>query len=56
MNKVVYEKGIDKDKEMNLIFKDYCGVALKGPTSIIGSNDDDYIIFGQMLPFEFLNS
>ena len=44
MNKVVYEKGIDKDKEMNLIFKDYCGVALKGPTSIIGSNDDDYII------------
>ena len=44
MNKVVYEKGLDKEKEMNLIFKDYCGVSLKGPTSIIGSNDDDYII------------
>ena len=44
MNKVVYEKGLDKDKEMNLIFKDYCGVSLKGPTSIIGSKDDDYII------------
>lgn len=44
MNKVVYEKGLDKDKEMNLIFKDYCGVSLKGPTSIVGSNDDDYII------------
>jgi sugar lactone lactonase YvrE len=44
MNKVVYEKSIDKEKEMNLIFKDYCGVSLKGPTSIIGSNDDDYII------------
>ena len=44
MNKVVYEKGLDKEKEMNLIFKDYCGVSLKGPTSIVGSNDDDYII------------
>ena len=44
MNKVVYEKVFDKDKEMNLIFKDYCGVALKGPTSIVGSNDGDYII------------
>ena len=43
-NKVVFEKGLDKEKEMNLIFKDYCGVSLKGPTSIIGSNDDDYII------------
>ena len=44
MNKVVYEKGLDKEKEMNLIFKDYCGVSLKGPTSIISSKDDDYII------------
>ena len=29
---------------MNRIFKDYWGVALKGQTSIIGSNDDNYII------------
>jgi sugar lactone lactonase YvrE len=44
MNKVVYEKGLDKEKEMNFKIIDYCGVALKGPTSIVGSNDDDYII------------
>ena len=44
MNKVVYEKGLDKDKEMNFKIVDYCGVSLKGPTSIVGSNDDDYII------------
>ena len=46
MNKVVYEKPLDKEKEkeINLIFKDYCGIPLKGPTSIIGSPDDDYII------------
>ena len=44
MNKVVYEKGLDKEKEMNFKIIDYWGVALKGPTSIVGSNDDDYII------------
>ena len=44
MNKVVYEKPIEKDKEINSIFKDYCGISLKGPTSIVRSKDDDYII------------
>ena len=44
MNKVVYEKPVEKDKEVNFIFKDYCGVSLKGPTSLVRSKDDDYII------------
>ena len=44
MNKVVYEKPIEKDKEINSIFKDYCGISLKGPTSLVRSKDDDYII------------
>ncbi len=43
-NKIVYEKPIEKDKELNSIFKDYCGVSLKGPTSLVRSKDDDYII------------
>ena len=46
MNKLVYEKPMekDKDKEVTSIFKDYCGVSLKGPTSLVRSKDDDYII------------
>lgn len=44
MNKVVYEKPVEKDKDINFIFKDYCGVSLKGPTSLVRSKDDDYII------------
>ena len=44
MNKVVYEKPLEKDKDVNFIFKDYCGVSLKGPTSLVRSKDDDYII------------
>ena len=44
MNKVVYEKPLEKDKEINSIFKDYCGISLKGPTSLVRSKDDDYII------------
>ena len=44
MNKVVYEKSLEKDKEINFIFKDYCGVSLKGPTSLVRSKDNDYII------------
>ena len=44
MNKIVYEKPLEKDKEVISIFKDYCGVSLKGPTSLVRSNDDDYII------------
>ena len=44
MNKVVYEKPIEKDKDINSIFKDYCGISLKGPTSLVRSKDDDYII------------
>ena len=44
MNKVVYEKPIEKDKEINFIFRDYCGVSLKGPTSLVRSKDDDFII------------
>ena len=44
MNKVVYEKPIEKDKDINFIFRDYCGVSLKGPTSLVRSKDDDFII------------
>ena len=46
MNKLVYEKPMekDKDKEVTSIFKDYCGVSLKGPTSLVRSKEDDYII------------
>ena len=44
MNKVIYEKPVEKDKEINFILKDYCGVSLKGPTSLVRSKDDDYII------------
>jgi sugar lactone lactonase YvrE len=44
MNKVVYEKPLEKDKEINSIFKDYCGISLKDPTSLVRSKDDDYII------------
>ena len=44
MNKIVYEKPLEKDKEVISIFKDYCGVSLKGPTSLVRSKDDDYII------------
>jgi sugar lactone lactonase YvrE len=43
-NKIVYEKPIENDKDLNSIFKDYCGVSLKGPTSLVRSKDDDYII------------
>ena len=42
MNKVVYEKPIEKDKDINFIFRDYCGVSLKGPTSLVRSKDDDF--------------
>ena len=51
MNKVVYEKPVEKDKEVNFIFKDYCGVSLKGPTSLVRSKDDDYIITTDAGPF-----
>lgn len=44
MNTVVYEKPMEKDKEINAFFKEYCGVSLKGPTSLVRSKDDDYVI------------
>ena len=44
MNKVVYEKSTEKDKEVSFIFRDYSGISLKGPTSIVRSKDDDFIL------------
>ena len=44
MNTIVYDKPIEKNKESNVFFKEYCGVSLKGPTSLVRSKEDDYVI------------
>lgn len=44
LNTAVYERPMDKNKDISPFFKEYCGVSLKGPTSLARSKDDDYII------------